>query len=95
MVQTKTTVGFSISLEHKRFLEQWGWGRMSKALADMIEYYQRPHNPVPWIESVLHDYRMGLVDEEQTLTAYVTMKEQIKYFEESGLIEELKTKLGF
>ena len=94
MVETKTSVGFSIRKTHRRFLEQWGYGNMSKVLDEIIEYYQRPQDPVPWIENILKDYRMGQIDEEQTLNAYITMKEQTKYFEESGLVDELKDKLG-
>ena len=95
MVKTKTTMGFSISEKHRRFLEQWGYGRMSKALYDIIEYYMRSTaDPNMWIQNVIKDYRSGQIDEEMTLEAYISMKEQIKYFEESGTVKELRDRLG-
>ena len=90
----KTTMGFSICERHRRFLEQWGYGRMSKALYDIIEYYMRPQDSALWVQSTIKDYRMGLINEEQALDAYISMKEQAKYFEDSGLVKELRKVLG-
>ena len=85
----KDYVGFSVSVEDKAFFEQFKYGDRSKALHDMIAYYQRDMNVSEWIESILHDYNAGKLDKFEVADLYFTMKKQIENIEQSDILYDI------
>ena len=76
-------------------LERYERGTWSKQVDIWAEYYDRSDvNISTWVEKIIPDYRMGRHDAVEALTAYITMKEQVKVFEDSGFVDELKQVLG-
>lgn len=90
MVRTKRYMGFTLSEEDADFLTQyWGYGRMSRGLHEIIEYFRREKNICAELDNVLKDYNLGKIDRFELMDIYLTMEKITRDIHDSSIIDDL------
>lgn len=83
-------MGFTLSGEDADFMVQhWGYGRMSRGLHEIIEYYRREKNICTDLDNVLRDYNLGKIDRFELMDIYLTMERLAQDIRDSGNIYDL------